>query len=513
MAGAVSARVAVLGASGYVGGRLLRPLLEAGYRVRAIGRRPDFLVERVPAGVEVRRGDALDPASLVEALRDCDAAFYLVHSMGSSGSFEEEDREAATNFAAAAAAAGLKRVVYLGGLGDESGELSSHLRSRHETGAILRKGSVPVVELRASIVIGSGSLSFEMVRALTERLPLMITPRWVRVPAQPIAIRDLVAYLLAALRLEGDRHRVFEIGGADVVSYGGIMSEYARQRGLRRWMVPFPFLTPWLSSLWLGFVTPLYARIGRKLVQSIVHPTVVRDDAARREFPEIRPVGCREAVACALANEDEEVAETRWSDALSAAGRAADWGGTRFGNRLVDSRTTFVDVPPHAAFEPVRTIGGANGWYYADLLWRLRGAIDLCVGGVGLRRGRRHAEALRVGDALDWWRVEAFEPDRRLLLVAEMKLPGRAWLELDVEPTTGGSILRQTAIFDPAGLAGLLYWYGIYPLHAVIFRGMLAAIADRARAVHRRTGGEPPVVRSTGTSRTALATAAIREKA
>ncbi len=485
----MSQRVAVLGASGYVGGRLLRPLLEAGYGVRAIGRRPEFLVERVPEGVEVRRGDALDLASLVEALEGCDAAFYLVHSMGSHGSFEDEDRAAASNFVAAAAAAGLKRVVYLGGLGDDASELSSHLRSRHETGRILRSGPVPVIELRASIVIGSGSLSFEMVRTLTERLPVMITPRWVRVPAQPIAIEDLVAYLLASLRLPDDRSRVFEIGGADVVSYGGVMSEYARQRGLRRLMLPFPFLTPWLSSLWLGFVTPLYARIGRKLVESIVHPTVVRDDSARREFPEIRPIGCREAVSRALSNEDEEVAETRWSDALSAAGRAADWGGTRFGNRLVDSRTSFVGVPPSAAFEPVRCIGGANGWYYADLLWRIRGVIDLWVGGVGLRRGRRHAENLRVGDALDWWRVEAFEPDRRLRLVAEMKLPGRAWLEFDVEPAHGGSILRQTAIFDPAGLAGLLYWYAVYPLHAMIFRGMLASIAERARNAHRGIDG------------------------
>lgn len=474
-------RVAVLGASGYVGGRLLHPLLEAGYQVRAIGRRPEFLTARVPAAVEVVRGDALDRQSLVDALRGCDRAFYLVHSMGSSGSFEDEDRTAARNFASAAAEAGIEHIVYLGGLGDDRESLSTHLRSRHETGEILREGTVPTIELRASVVIGSGSLSFEMVRALTERLPVMITPRWVRVPAQPIAIADLLAYLVTAIGMETLVSRVFEVGGADVVSYGGIMQEYADQRGLHRIMLPFPFLTPWLSSLWLGFITPLYARIGRKLVESIVHPTVVRDESAGAAFPLISPMSLEEAVASALRNEDKEVAETRWSDALSAAGRPADWGGVRLGNRLVDSRTLFVEAAAAAAFAPVRRIGGKSGWYYADFLWRTRGVLDLWAGGVGLRRGRRDDETLRPGDALDWWRVEAYEPDRRLLLFAEMKVPGRAWLEFEVTEAPGGSLIRQTAIFDPAGLAGLLYWYAIYPLHAAIFRGMLGSIAARAR--------------------------------
>ncbi len=401
--------------------------------------------------------------------------------MGSQGSFEEQDRRAAINFASAAETVGLRRIVYLGGLGDESELLSTHLRSRQETGSILRESAVPTIELRASVVVGSGSLSFEMVRALTERLPVMITPRWVRVPAQPIAIADLLSYLVAALTVDVEKSRVFEVGGADVVSYGDIMQEYARQRGLRRLMLPFPFLTPWLSSLWLGFVTPLYARIGRKLVQSIVHPTVVRDRSAGSAFPSIQPMGLSSAVAAALVNEDNEVAETRWSDALSAAGRPSDWGGIRLGNRIVDSRATFVGVPPRAAFAPVRRIGGHAGWYYANFLWRIRGVIDLWMGGVGLKRGRRDAESLRAGDSLDWWRVEAFEPDRRLLLVAEMKVPGRAWLEFEVTETTGGSLIRQTAVFDPAGLSGLLYWYAIYPLHGIVFRGMLAAIAARAR--------------------------------
>jgi uncharacterized protein YbjT (DUF2867 family) len=477
----IGARVAILGASGYVGGRLLRPLLQAGYRVRAIARRPEYLVARVPDGIEVVRGDALDRASLVAALEGCDSAFYLVHSMSSAGSFEEQDREAASNFAAAAAEAGVGRIVYLGGLGDDTEELSAHLRSRHETGRILREGRVPTIELRASVVIGSGSLSFEMVRALTERLPVMITPSWVRVPAQPIAIVDLLAYLVAALAVPVEGSRVFEIGGADVVSYGGIMQEYARQRGLRRLMVPFPFITPWLSSLWLGFVTPLYARIGRKLIESIVHPTIVRDDAASRLF-DVEPVGLEAAIASALANEDNELAETRWSDALSAIGRPTDPGTASVGNRLIDSRTVFVPVPPAAAFAPVRLIGGERGWYHANLLWRIRGVLDLWAGGVGLRRGRRDPNNLRPGDALDWWRVEVFEPDRRLLLFAEMKVPGRAWLEFEVTEAEGGSMIRQTAVFDPTGLSGLAYWYGVYPLHAIVFQGMLDSIARLARA-------------------------------
>ncbi|HXC50059.1 MAG TPA: SDR family oxidoreductase [Candidatus Limnocylindrales bacterium] len=472
-------RVAVLGASGYVGGRLLRPLLNAGFAVRAIARRPEYLVARVPSGVEVVRGDAFDRASLVAALKHCEFAYYLVHSMSSSGSFEEQDREAATSFASAAAEAGVRRIVYLGGLGDDSAELSTHLRSRHETGRILRESPVPTIEFRASVVIGSGSLSFEMVRALTERLPVMITPRWVRVPAQPIAIADLISYLVTALTVPAETSRIFEIGGADVVSYGGIMQEYARQRGLRRAMIPFPLLTPWLSSLWLGFVTPLYARIGRKLIESIVHPTIVRDDSATRVFG-IKPMGLEQAISSALVNEDNELAETRWSDALSAVGRPTDPGSVPVGNRLIDSRTAFVPVPPAAAFAPIRRIGGARGWYHANWLWRIRGILDMWMGGVGMRRGRRDPEKLRAGDALDWWRVEAFEPDRRLVLYAEMKVPGRAWLEFEVTPAEGGSIIRQTAMFDPAGLAGLAYWYGVYPLHAIVFQGMLDSIAERA---------------------------------
>ncbi len=347
-------------------------------------------------------------------------------------------------------------------------------------GERLRASGVPVTEFRASIIIGSGSLSFEMIRALVERLPIMVTPRWVRVTAQPIAIGDVLAYLRAALSVEtGNRSRIVEIGGPDQVSYGDLMREYARQRGLRRRMIPVPALTPRLSSLWLGLVTPLYARVGRKLIDSLRHPTVVRDDAAQRLFS-IRPIGVRDAIARALRNEDSDFAQTRWSDALSAAGEPRQWGGTRFGNRLVDSRSTHAAASPAALFAAVERIGGLTGWYYANWLWRLRGWLDLVFGGVGMRRGRRDPAQLEVGDVLDCWRVEDIKAGRHLRLVAEMKLPGRAWLDFEVQAENGGSRLRQTAMFDPVGLWGLAYWYGVWPLHQVVFFGMLRGIARSA---------------------------------
>jgi hypothetical protein len=337
-----------------------------------------------------------------------------------------------------------------------------------------------VIEFRASIVIGSGSLSFEMVRSLVEALPVMVTPNWVRCQAQPISIQDLLAYLERALEADPIGNPIFEVAGADRMSYAELMEEYARQRGLRRYMIPVPVLTPNLSSLWLGLVTPLYARIGRKLIESITHASIAHDDGARRVFG-IKPQSVAEAIDSALRNEERELAETRWSDALSSSGAVSDsYGGVRVGGRLVDSRTRRVPVSPEAGFAPIRRIGGATGWYAYSSLWRIRGFLDLLVGGVGMRRGRPDPEELRVGDTVDWWRVESIEPDLSVRFLAEMKVPGRAWLEYEVTPDGAGSIIRQTAIFDPSGLAGLAYWYSLYPAHALVFRGMLAGIAEAA---------------------------------
>ena len=471
--------VLVTGATGYVGGRLV-PVLEAsGVRLRCLARRPAALESRVSSTTEVVAGDVFDPESLDSALTDIDVAYYLVHSMGAHGDYLEKDLLAARNFGEAARRAGVRRIVYLGGLASDESGLSKHLRSRIETGEALRQSGVPVIELRASVVVGSGSLSFELIRALVERLPVMICPRWVSTLAQPIGVDDLLAYLVASLSLADGESRVFEIGGADQASYGDLMREYARQRGLKRVMISVPLLTPHLSSLWLGLVTPVYARVGRELIAGLKNRSVVMNPDALSVFP-VRPVGLEEAIARAIRHEDRAFALTRWSDARSSGGEARPLVETRFGNKLVDTRQIHVGVDADRAFVPIARIGGDRGWYCATWLWRIRGAIDLLIGGVGMRRGRRDPHTPAVGDTLDFWRVEAFEPGRRLRLAAEMNLPGRAWLEFEVVPADRGASIHQTAVFEPVGLFGLLYWYVLFPVHAVIFKGLLRAIARRA---------------------------------
>ncbi len=478
------ASVLLTGATGYIGGRLLRRMTDAGHEIRALARRPEHIRMRAP-NLRVIQGDLLDPSTLAPAMEGVGTAYYLVHSMSSTGAYMEIDRKAASHFAEAARLYRLRRIIYLGGLAQTTPDipLSKHMASRHEVGEILRTSGVPVTELRASIVIGSGSLSFELIRALVERLPVMITPRWVDIMAQPIGIEDLLNYLMLAADQTGDANRIYEIGGADQVSYGGLMREYARQRGLRRWMLPVPLLTPHLSSLWLGLVTPIYARVGKALISSIRNASVVNDTSALHYFP-LRPSGLSEIISQALRNEDRDYAETRWSSALSSLGTLPHPPGNGMGTRIVDSRTRRVPVPPDVAFAPIQSIGGSNRWYYANFLWQIRGWLDLMAGGAGLRRGRRHPVELAPGDTLDWWRVEAIEPGRRLRLYAEMKVPGRAWLEFEVTPHASGSEIRQTALFDPAGLGGRLYWYALYPVHVLIFAGMLRAIARRAVTAH-----------------------------
>lgn len=464
--------ILLTGATGYVGGRLLSALEAAGARVRCVTRRPEALRDRAAPTTQVIAGDLRDPAALAEAMRDVDVAYYLVHSMGSRGAFAAEDRDAAIIFATAARNAGVRRIVYLGGLGSGP-ELSAHLASRQEVGRLLALSGVETVEFRAGIIIGSGSLAFDAIRALVRQLPVMIVPRWVGTLTQPVAIDDVIAYLAAAADTARAAAGVYEIGGPDRLSYGGLMSEYARQRGLRRTIIPVPVLSPRLSSLWLGLVTPVYARVARKMIDGLRNETIVRDTRARDTFPEIVPRGVTQAIAEAIPERNE--APTRWSDAVSSGGL---WSGHRATptTAFVDERLLWVAAAPEQAFMPIQRIGGRTGWYYGDRLWGLRGWLDLLIGGVGTRRGRRHPVDLAPGDTIDFWRVEAVEPGRRLRLVAEMKLPGTAWLEFEVVPQGAGSRIRQTATFAPDGLLGRVYWYSVAPFHRVLFPKMLARI-------------------------------------
>ncbi|HZA92983.1 MAG TPA: SDR family oxidoreductase [Gemmatimonadales bacterium] len=472
-----TALILLTGATGYVGGRLLKHLEAEGRSVRCLARRPEFLRARVGGSTEVVQGDVLDAQSLRPALTGVHTAYYLVHSMGADHNYAESDRRGAAAFAAAARETGVNRIVYLGGLGDGA-RLSAHLHSRQEVGTILRGSGVPTIEFRASIVLGSGSLSFEVIRALVEKLPVMLTPRWVHTRTQPIGIEDLIKYLIEVLDhpLESS---IYEIGGPDQVSYGDLMREYARLRGLRRLMIPVPVLTPRLSSLWLALVSPVYAPVGRELIAGLRNETVVRNDRALTHF-RVRPRGVRQALERALTNEDLAFAATRWTDAMSAHRQAPSWGGLKFGSRLVDSRAAWVRTSPDQAFRPIARIGGQTGWYFGNRLWKARGVLDRMVGGPGMRRGRRHPDALVPGDTLDFWRVEAVQPGRLLRLAAEMRLPGRAWLQFEVTPQGTGSLIRQTALFDPVGLAGLLYWYGLWAVHQLVFGGMLRRLVRAA---------------------------------
>jgi uncharacterized protein YbjT (DUF2867 family) len=451
-------------------------------------RNPEALRGRVAPSTGLVQGDLLQPESLGAAFSGVDTAFYLVHSMNSGPEFAGQELQAAANFASAARDAGARRIVYLGGLAHGPG-LSPHMRSRAETGEILRSSGIPVVEFQASIVIGSGSASFEMIRALVDRLPVMIAPRWVNTAAQPIAIDDVIEYLVEAIRLPLVANLTVEIGGSDVSSYVGIMREYARQRKLRRWIWRVPFLTLSLSSRWLTLITPVYASIGRCLIESVRHPSVVRNPGSQGLFT-VRPMGIAQAIERALAAGDRSVVETRWCDAGGPAG-CGNLPVEPGRDLLTNEQTVRVPLTPEQAFVPIRRIGGRNGWYFGNVLWRLRGLIDLMTGGVGMRRGRPDPETPLPGSTLDFWRVERYEPGRRLRLFAEMHVPGRAWLEFRAEPDGLFTVLRQIAQFEPRGLAGLLYWYLLWPVHEVMFRGMMRRIAAAALHEERQAGPEP----------------------
>lgn len=476
--------VLVTGVTGYVGGRLVPRLLETGYRVRVFVRGEPQRLSSRPwyKQVDIIVGDVLKPGGLASAMEDVTVAYYLIHSMRDNTEFSQRDIQAAQNFANAAKAAGVERIIYLGGLGDPDGELSEHLQSRQETGVALRQAGVPVTEFRAGMIVGSGSLSFEMVRHLTERLPVMICPRWVFVRSHPIAIRDVLSYLVAAIETPDSSGQIVEIGGADILTYAEMMQGYARIRGLRRLIIPVPVLTPRLSSYWAHWVTPIPASIARPLIKGLRYELVVRDNLARELFPDIEPLDYETAVTLSLRHIEDGQIESLWSDALASSnGDVRPVYLTQEQGMLIERRQKMVDASPEIVYQAFSGLGGERGWPPYNWLWRIRGAIDRLVGGVGLRRGRRHPDELREGEALDFWRVEAIQPDRLLRLRAEMKIPGQGWLQFEALPVQDGQTkLVQTAYFAPKGLSGLLYWYGIYPLHSLIFARMISSIAESA---------------------------------
>ncbi len=478
--------VLVLGATGYVGGRLVPRLVRAGHTVRALVRDRRKAEGRPWAdGVAVVEGDALRPETLTAGFEKAEIVYYLMHSMAAgAGDFEALDRTAADNVAAAATQAGVKRIIYLGGLGRRGSDQSPHLRSRHEVGDRLRRGSVPVTEFRAAVIVGSGSLSFELIHHLVNRLPLMICPRWVYMRTQPIAIADVLAYLVSAIDTPDSTGRTIDLGGPEILTYRDMMLTVARVLGLRRHLIQVPVLTPRLSSYWVNLVTPIQTQIARALIESLRHETICENDLATRLF-DIRPLTFEEAVVRALARVREQQVETTWTGAAGTP-ETSDLDPSHL---KTDRRTVEAAVPAESLFACVQQIGGRTGWYYGSWLWRIRGFLDQQLGGVGLRRGRRHPTEIQVGDALDFWRVEEYIAGRRLLLRAEMKVWGRAWLDFEVQPLgSDRARLTQTARYYPRGLTGLAYWYLVYPIHAIVFRGMVRAIGRAAE----RTGSRNP---------------------
>ncbi len=483
MSNSDSRMVLVTGATGYVGGRLVPRLLEAGYQVRCLVRDPSRLQGRPWLGqVEIVQGDVLKPETLAAAMQGVEAAYYMIHSMSGSADFHRRDLNAARDFGDAARAAQVRRILYLGGLGDPDADLSQHLRSRQQTGQALRESGVPVTEFRAAIIVGSGSVSFEMIRYLTERVPVMICPRWVLTRIQPISIRNVLEYLVAALETPESAGQIVEIGGSEVLTYGDMMLGYAKARGLRRLLLSVPVLTPRLSSYWVHWVTPIPAEIARPLIEGLRNEVIVRDDTADRLFPHIQLQDYQTAVQLALAKLEASQVETAWSDALATS--RGDMPPVVLSTRdgmIIETRRRVAHATPAAVYRAFAGLGGKRGWLYANWAWRMRGIMDRMVGGVGLRRGRRHPHDVRVGDALDFWRVEAVEPNRLLRLRAEMKVPGDVWLQFEAQAQSNQqTLLIQTALFAPRGLFGLIYWYLLYPIHGPVFSGLIRNLVELA---------------------------------
>lgn len=514
--------VLVTGATGYVGGRLVSRLLSLGYRVRCLVRTPRKLESRTwvnHPNLEVVEGDLSDPSEISEKIRGCRSAYYLVHSMASAaGEFAERDSQLARNFSAAAKAAGLDRIIYLGGLGEMGDDLSRHLLSRREVEEALATDGVTVTTLRAAMIIGSGSASFEILRYLVERLPIMITPKWVETKCQPVSIRDVLHWLVESLNLPLGENRALEIGGSDVHSYRELMEITAEELKLpKRAIFGVPLLTPRLSSGWISLVTPVSYEIARPLAEGLRNRVVVGDAPAQDWMPH-QPLSAREAIRLAISRTAQRDIETTWSAAGPIPGDP-DWAG---GTVFVDKRSIDIKADAAAVFKAICRVGGGHGWYAADVLWRIRGIMDQLVGGPGLRRGRRHPEDVAFGEALDFWRVVGIERNRLLHLHAEMKLPGTARLEFSLphrdapcqtneaqakhdqrshvpiandeamrDHDRASTRLEMTARFRPQGLAGLMYWYSVLPLHHIVFRGMLNGIKAAAERDFEQEGQSP----------------------
>ena len=479
--------VLVTGATGYIGGRLVPRLLDSGYRVRCLVRDPGRLQGRPwLKRVEVVTGDALDPASLQAALKGVESAYYLIHGLKGGKVNAERDLRAAHNFAAAAEDQGVQRVIYLGELVDPNAHLSSYFRSRYETGQILRRSKVPTTELRAGMIVGSGSALFEMIRYLAEREPVLVCPAWFFSEAQPIGIRNALDYLVAALKTPESGGKVIEIGGATRLTYADMLMIYARERGLKRTLIRTPIYAPRLSAYWVHMVTPIHWRVVLPLIQGLHARLVVHDDEARKLFPQIQPMDFRSALRAALGRLLSDKVQTSWSDALvNTAGDVKPYSFTVEAGLMMERRTMLVNLPPDVVYRAYAGIGGTRGWLYMDWAWALRGWIDKLIGGVGIRRGRRHPDEIMAGDSLDFWRVGAVEPNRLLRLRAEMKVPGKAWLQFESTPQDGKTLLTETAYYEPRGFFGFVYWYAMWPFHAFLFDGLIRRLAARARMLAR----------------------------
>ncbi len=475
--------IVLSGASGFIGSLILDELAARTTEVRCISRNPDTQFDNLPAGAKPMQGDLLDLESLRPIFRNANVGYYLVHALDDGGPLLEAEVQAARNFAQAAAEAGLRRIIYLGALAESSHEgTSAHIISRHKVGDVLRESGVPVTEFQASIVIGNGSMPFEVVRALVERLPVMITPRWVQMRLQPISSQDVASYLLAALEVDGQENNVYEIGGSNVVTYQGLLRAYEKVRGLRRIHIQVPVITPRLSSHWLRLVTPAHFKMARRIVESAGHDSIVRTEKALEDF-QVRPMSVEQAIESAVSDESQH-----WSH-MDMFEQMHDTRETlrkrKFGNHFIEQRRIWVDTPAEECFEIICSLGGDTGWYWGDWLWKLRGVMDTAFGGTGLRRHLTPLGRPEPGAVLDFWRVQNFIEGERLTLKAEMKLPGTAWLDFRVRPATSGCWLEQTVVFASRGLSGQLYWKAVQPIHSLVFDGMLREMSQASLKISR----------------------------